>query len=72
MVESGKKWRKGLYDSAEDMMRDVVTAQGRPPRRIVLIDRDAVVPVGEPIRGIAPEEQSAAAARLAIDAAMTK
>ena len=72
MVESGKKWRKGLYDSAEDMMRDVVTAQGRPPRRFVLIDRHAVVPVGEPIPGIAPEEQSAAAARLEIDAAMTK
>ena len=64
--------RKGMYASAEEQMRDVVTAQGRAPSRLVMIDRDAAVPVGEPIPGISPESQSAAAARLAIDKAMTK
>ncbi|WP_157634149.1 hypothetical protein [Burkholderia ubonensis] len=67
-----KKWRKGMYASIEEQMRDVVTAQGREPRRLAKIDGDVLVPVGEPIPGISPEDQAAAAARLAIDSAMTK
>ncbi|RDU95247.1 hypothetical protein [Trinickia dinghuensis] len=67
-----KKWRKGMYASAEEQLRDVVTAQGRAARRLVMLDCDTVVPVGELIPGLTPEDQSAAAARLAIDAAMTK
>ncbi|MEX3960128.1 hypothetical protein [Trinickia sp. EG282A] len=67
-----KKWRKGMYASVEEQVRDIVTAQGRAPRRLAMIDGDKVVPVGEPIPGIVPEDQSAAAAKLAIDAAMTK
>lgn len=67
-----KKWRKGMYASTEEKIRDVLIAQGRPPRRLVVINGDAVVPVGEPMPVTAPDNQAAAAARLAIDAAMTK
>ena len=67
-----KKWRKSMYASIEEQMRDVVTAQGRDLRCLAKIDGDAIVPVGEPIPGISPEDQAAAATRLAIDNAMTK
>lgn len=49
-----------------------MTARGRAPRRLVMIDGDSVLPVGEPIPGIESEDQCAAAARLAIDTAMKK
>lgn len=67
-----KNWREGMYVSAEEQMRDVVTAQGRAPCRLAKIEGDAVVPVSELIPGISAENQAAAVARLAIDSAMTK
>lgn len=66
------KWRKGLYRNANEQLRDLIIAQGRARGQIVVIDGDAIVPVGESLPGISSEDQAAAAARLAINSAMTK
>ncbi|MEW6343063.1 MAG: hypothetical protein AB1704_20570 [Pseudomonadota bacterium] len=74
MDKTDKRWRVGLYKSANDHLADIVTSQNRGPVQLAVIEGDPAqtVPVGEALPGPGAADSAAASARLAIDAVMTK
>ncbi|MGF6970724.1 hypothetical protein OKW43_007819 [Paraburkholderia sp. WC7.3g] len=74
MDKTDRRWRVGLYKSANDHLGDVVTSQSRGALQLVKIEGDPAqaVPVGEPLPGPGTADRAAAIARLAIDTAMTR
>lgn len=68
-----KKWRPGLYKSANEHLTDVLKANTNVTvKHVVLKDGVREVATRDYERAIALKEQAAAITRLTVDAAMTK